>query len=1270
MSTEEVKAAETLGLIQGLADVVKIQQSTFQTQQATYLEALQKTNQQLSSLSETVELLSKSVPKSTLSAGSGLRLPNVTLPEFTEKQNLDRFMAQMESLLLSSGVPLRFWLTYLKQQCQKDSRAFDALIAAEKEHSSILGSDPSKATDEEYESYYKACVTVLKAKCGIPQDQQIRELLSQYYIMKQHPRESVADFSHRFSEVQNELEKLIPGIHRTVDGNELELIHAFSIKLLPVISKEIVSREFTYKTLQELIVVATRYEQNILPGFKEMTLGNPLPDAIYTNTAQGGTRPRIKGSNASSNFSDGKFAGRKPAANTGNRFNDVKPRENPRSNEICFPYNKYSSAHCQLPDGKCKNGRIHKCTVCHKPGCKALKHQSKHSPAQANFAFSESIESVRNDKIDKILDILQTQIPSQNSTALSSHVGKVEQTIQPNLSGPTPAQSQGGVFCSPAVVQALPSQSQVTELNLANRHILWAPVTSAGVKLPLPLDSCCSLSLVSKPHAELVSQKCPNLCYKKLATPLPVSVASPDSQLQAVGIMQIPITWENGICSTFSMLVVPGLSWPILFGQNHLHQTKAITDHDGLIVHFNHPSMQFAIKCGDSNPLASFQNLSSQNSTQGSSGSATIACMLTSVPPPTQPREHIVLHMGFNLVTFCLVMASTLVGNPLFSTPLWLEGSSIFPGVNVVSGPIDLKSFASSPVHSQFPQFLLPSYNHPKCRPSQPLPDPDPEPTVSGILTSQDSLISQPFAPMIDYEQVYYTTVLVRSTQDKTVLPLNANLGVVRSRTSEDDLIWQDAADHTAEQLSDTWLNFVTSQPSWFACHTSPVQPNYAGCASRSWKLAQQKSEMARAGLDSSILSPFLPEPESDHPHAFPPTDSGGLEPHSEEYFNKLVQALELDSPIYSHVDPLIMEKFKALLRKYPEAFYLPGSQLGTMKGFYHNIDTGQSPPVYRLPYRKSPAELCAIKNELQKMLSQGIIKPSHSPWGAPCILVRKPPEKGIPQPPRFVVDYRGLNAGTSDITPFFLVFGREAPSPESISLALPPKPLPPDHYAKHIISRMADAHRQFSQIKADLRRQQHDIYNEKARIISIPDGKIVYIRNDSPSRIRGLATRFIRNFDGPYVVTGHPYGRTDLLTLRHIASGKDLSHPINIEKVVIIPEPEFDDLQPPNDAVIEMEVDTSKGSSPGISTNSDLNHVAREFGKYLDSLPSKTSTASQACKYVYENYPASREILARHGKLKGLIKSCPFLQMEGATFGGTYILSLNQTLFNTICKS
>ena len=56
-------------------------------------------------------------------------------------------------------------------------------------------------------------------------DQQIRELLSVYHTMTHQPHESVADFTHRFSETQHELDKLIPGIHKTA-GKEIELIFA------------------------------------------------------------------------------------------------------------------------------------------------------------------------------------------------------------------------------------------------------------------------------------------------------------------------------------------------------------------------------------------------------------------------------------------------------------------------------------------------------------------------------------------------------------------------------------------------------------------------------------------------------------------------------------------------------------------------------------------------------------------------------------------------------------------------------------------------------------------------------------------------------------------------------------------------------------------------------------------------------------------------------------------------------------------------------------
>ena len=52
---------------------------------------------------------------------------------------------------------------------------------------------------------------------------------------------------------------------------------------------------------------------------------------------------------------------------------------------------------------------------------------------------------------------------------------------------------------------------------------------------------------------------------------------------------------------------------------------------------------------------------------------------------------------------------------------------------------------------------------------------------------------------------------------------------------------------------------------------------------------------------------------------------------------------------------------------------------------------------------------------------------------------------------------------------------------------------------------------------------------------------------------------------------------------------------------------------------------------------------------------------------YVYELYPEARAILSRHGKLRGLVKSFKYLQLEGRRQGGTYILSLNQDLFSNV---
>ena len=64
--------------------------------------------------------------------------------------------------------------------------------------------------------------------------------------------------------------------------------------------------------------------------------------------------------------------------------------------------------------------------------------------------------------------------------------------------------------------------------------------------------------------------------------------------------------------------------------------------------------------------------------------------------------------------------------------------------------------------------------------------------------------------------------------------------------------------------------------------------------------------------------------------------------------------------------------------------------------------------PISRAPYRLAPAELKELNAQLEELLDKGLIRPSHSPWGAPVLFVRK--KDGSL---RLCIDYRELNKAT-----------------------------------------------------------------------------------------------------------------------------------------------------------------------------------------------------------------------------------------------------------------
>ena len=181
----------------------------------------------------------------------------------------------------------------------------------------------------------------------------------------------------------------------------------------------------------------------------------------------------------------------------------------------------------------------------------------------------------------------------ESSPSISTVTAEVTQSNQAPRSDET-----FPIFSMPAFTAAVS-----TNIDLSQKNILWAKVESAGVAIPLPIDSCCSVSLVSEAHANHVMTQCPTLTFERLTTLIQVTVASMDAQLKAIRTIQIPIKFGPGAESLFVCLVVLHLCWPMLFGHNHLQSTHALVDHGNLQITFRHPSMKFRLQCHSDNPL-------------------------------------------------------------------------------------------------------------------------------------------------------------------------------------------------------------------------------------------------------------------------------------------------------------------------------------------------------------------------------------------------------------------------------------------------------------------------------------------------------------------------------------------------------------------------------------------------------------------------------------------------------------------------------------------
>ena len=123
-----------------------------------------------------------------------------------------------------------------------------------------------------------------------------------------------------------------------------------------------------------------------------------------------------------------------------------------------------------------------------------------------------------------------------------------------------------------------------------------------------------------------------------------------------------------------------------------------------------------------------------------------------------------------------------------------------------------------------------------------------------------------------------------------------------------------------------------------------------------------------------------------DFPFTAPPpaTDTAEYRAEKEKEITKMVDSI-------THINKIQRAQLLKLLLSYHDRFSLKGENLAQTNAAQHEIDTTNATPFKERLRPYSPAVQDIIDSEVKKMIEQGVLVPSHSPYASNLLLVRKP---------------------------------------------------------------------------------------------------------------------------------------------------------------------------------------------------------------------------------------------------------------------------------------
>lgn len=114
-----------------------------------------------------------------------------------------------------------------------------------------------------------------------------------------------------------------------------------------------------------------------------------------------------------------------------------------------------------------------------------------------------------------------------------------------------------------------------------------------------------------------------------------------------------------------------------------------------------------------------------------------------------------------------------------------------------------------------------------------------------------------------------------------------------------------------------------------------------------------------------------------------------------------------------SHLSSTVKNRLLNVLNEYKEAFHKPDSKLSCSTVVECAINTSEDIPIHQKVYPYPAAYAAEVNKQIDKLLLDGIIRPSRSAWTSPVWIVPKKSDASGEKKFRMVVDYRKLNEKT-----------------------------------------------------------------------------------------------------------------------------------------------------------------------------------------------------------------------------------------------------------------